>query len=63
MVNWKHLKLWNNNRKCVFKYVINKKNKTKSILDSNKYYSNKKYIIKETSFEELLNIVKKHFKI
>jgi len=63
MVNWKHLKLWKNNRKCVFKYVIDKKNKAKSILDSNKYYSNKKYIIKETSFEELLNIVKKHFKI
>ena len=63
MVNWKHLKLWKSNRICVFKYVIDKKSKAKSILNSNKYYSNKKYIIKETSFEELLNIVKKHFKI
>lgn len=63
MVNWKHLKLWKNNRKCIFKYVIDTNNKTKSILDSNKNYSNKRYIIKESSYKELIKILKKNFKI
>jgi hypothetical protein len=63
MVKWEYLKLWENNRKYVFKYVINKKNKIKSILDIHKHYTNNEHIIQECSYRELVVATKKHLKI
>ena len=54
MVIWKEMKLWKSNRQHIFKYVFDKFKKEKLKFNSQNYYDKRRFLIKESSYRQIL---------